>query len=216
MEVLNDKASAKIPRVKYAYTIYASGSPESYHLHASTLICASSTAVLLSYNPSFERRVLHIPFKGVSTILVSRRRCSRIKKLSSLHPFYHFKRIPVCTRACATRHLHDQVPCYFIRRSCPKIPGVPLHRVRPGHPFLIGRARILPLEMVRNGLPVLKCQVKGLKCVASVLAVPSRSFRRLRKVRILIVGTLHVTPRGARRDLSRTLRTIGHVKTGRA
>lgn len=214
--MLKDNASAKIPRVNYAYPIYASSSPHSRQLHTSTLVRASSAHVLVSYNPSFQARILKLPFGGVSKMLVARRRCSRMNNLSSLQPFYHFNRMPVCTRPRATRHLHAHVPCYFISRDCPKIPGVPLRRVRRGHAFLVGRVPMAPLHMVRNELPVLKCHVKGVKCVASVLAVPSMSCRRLHRLSILIMGTLQVTPRPARRGLTRTLSATQEVKTGRA
>lgn len=163
--MLNDKASAKMPRVKYGYPMYADDSPQSGHLHYSKLMRARKLQVLVSYNPSFHRRVVQLgSFGPLSNILVARRRCSRMKNLSSLHPFYHFHSIPICTRRCATRHLHRHVPCYFTRRLCPKIPHVALRRVIPSSPFVVngprkGGMRIAPLQMVRNGLPVLKCHV---------------------------------------------------------
>lgn len=216
MEVLKDKASAKTPRVNYAYPIYASTSPGSGQLHASTVMRANSTQVLVSYNPSFQARILHLPFREVSNILVARRRCSRINKLSSLHPFYHFNSIPVCTRRCISSTLHLHVPCYFMSRHCPNIPSVPLRRVSIKRGFFVGAARIVPLHIVRKQLPVLNCHVKRLNCVASVLAVPRRSCRRLTKVSILVIGTLQVTPRPARRSLRRTLTITRHVQTGGA
>lgn len=216
--MLKDKASANIPRVNYAYPIYASASPQSGHLHTSSLLRASSTIVLVSYNPSFERRVLHTSsFRGVSNMLIARRRCSRINNLSSLHPFNHFTSVPVCSSTCATTRLQTEVPCYFISGMCPKIPHVCLRRIRTKRIFRVGQARILPLQIVRNELPVLNCHVNNqLKCVASVRVVPRRSCRRLGNLSILMVGTLQPGPRPARRDVSRTLRTTKHVNTGRA
>lgn len=166
MAVLKDKASAKIPRIKYAYGMYADSSPHSGHLHYSNLMRMGKMHVLVSYNPSFHRRVLQLgSFHTVSKILVARRRCSRIKKLSSLQPFYRFHSVPICTRSCATAHLGGHVPCYFARGLCPNMPRVPLGCVGRNRPFIIsgmtkGRIRMVPFHIVRKGLPVVNFHVK--------------------------------------------------------
>ncbi len=185
-------------------------------LHSSILMRARRTHVLLSYNPSFHRRVLPFSFHPVSTILLARRRCSRITKLSSLHPFDRFNSIPVCTSIHAKRRLQRAVPCYFIRGGCPKIPHLRLRAIIPRMSFRIGKLYIAPIRIVRTGLPVLNCHVRGVTCVASVGSVTSGRVRFLRNLSLLVIGKLHRGPRLSRRAVRRTYSFTLHLKIPQA
>ncbi len=213
---LKAKASAKMPRVKYAYPMYASRSRHSRQLHISILMRAPSSHVLVSYNPSFHRRVLQVPFSHLSNMLLARRRCSRANKVSSLHPFYHFKSVSVCTSGLAYARLHRQLPCFFHRILCPNIPHLRFRYVRPCGSFPVGGARVVPVRVVRNGLPVLKFHVKDLKFIASVLATPRRDCTTLRNISALIIGNLHPCTRNSRRAVSSTVMFSHTVNTHRA
>ncbi len=190
LHFLNANASTKIPVLNYRYPIYEDGSPHSHQLHASTLLRAEGRHVLVSTKPSIERRLVPLPFCPLSTVLLARVRCSRINKVSSLHNFYVFNSLSVCTSRRAAATLHQRLPCYFTSELCPKIPLLHLRRIVTGRPFFINGARIVPVRIVRKRVPVLKFQFNGLTCVASVGSVDPRRVPCLTKISALIMGTL--------------------------
>ncbi len=171
--------------------MYRDTSPHSRHCHATTLLSATAAHILLSTNPSVHRRLLHISFHPLRTILLARVRCSRITKLSSLHPFYcDFNAVGVCTSRGAYSNIGHAVPCYFGSILCPNIPRLRLRPVVPRVPFAVKSVGVLPIIIVRSHLPVLTCHFSGLTCIASVGAVSSSSLTVLSNIRALIIDTL--------------------------
>lgn len=218
--LLKAKASDNIPILNYSYRIYHDGSPQSGHLHYTTVVRARHAHVLVSTKPSVHRRLLQIPFHGLSNILVARVRCSRINNVSSLHNFYICNSVGVCNSRVAARALPRAVPCYFpgsTRGLCPNTPGLGLRAVMPRRSCRVKSINFVPVQIVRSRLPVLKCHFKGFTCVASVGSVDSRRCTCLSNMRALIVGTLHFSgPRRDRRLITSTVHISHEVKTGRA
>lgn len=193
---LGTGTSQGIPILGSKHPVCLSDNQKDKRLRVSVLVQWEGQNYVIDCGPDFRQQLLKNPIDRLDGILFTHEHSDHTAGIDDIRPFF-FRQGDIDIYA------HERVITALRRRfdyifadedRYPGAPAVSVHPIDKGSSFILNGAKVVPVEVLHNRLPVLGFRIKDFVYLTDAKKVEPEEMIKLNGCKVLVVNALRLEP----------------------
>lgn len=214
---LGTGTSQGIPIIGSTHPVCLSKDSKDKRLRVSVLVEWDSYTYVIDCGPDFRYQMLRANCNKIDGVLFTHEHSDHVLGLDDIRPFY-FRQgdISIYGHKRVLKALKKRFDYIFATKN--KYPGAPTlitNRIK-NKPFKLQNLEVLPVNGLHNGLQVFGFKFNDFAYLTDMKTVSDREVEKIKKVKVLVVNALRITPHESHFNLEEALEFITRVSPEKA
>lgn len=214
---LGTGTSQGIPIIGSTHPVCLSKDSKDKRLRVSVLVEWDSYTYVIDCGPDFRYQMLRANCNKIDGVLFTHEHSDHVLGLDDIRPFY-FRQgdISIYGHKRVLKALKKRFDYIFATKN--KYPGAPTlitNRIK-NKPFKLQNIEVLPVNGLHNGLQVFGFKFNNFAYLTDMKTVSDREVEKIKKVKVLVVNALRITPHESHFNLEEALEFITRVSPEKA
>jgi phosphoribosyl 1,2-cyclic phosphate phosphodiesterase len=217
LEFLGTGTSQGVPVISCACSVCTSNDPKDKRLRCSVLFRTGQQTILVDAGPDMRQQLLRSGIEELDAVLLTHEHMDHLSGMDDLRPF-NFKQgkeMPIFANSDTGSAVRRVYAYAFSNRKYPGVPQFDLRRIDT-EPFLVGRDRVIPIEVLHHKLPVLGFRLGDITYITDAKTISSEEKEKVRGSKVLVLNALRREPHPSHLNLDEALRLIAELEPEQA
>jgi phosphoribosyl 1,2-cyclic phosphate phosphodiesterase len=217
MTFLGTGTSQGVPVIACDCAVCRSADVRDKRLRSSVLLETAGKVLLIDAGPDFRQQLLRTQVRQLDGILLTHEHKDHVAGLDDVRAFNHItgKPVDIYAEQRVLNALKREFPYVFSETKYPGAPEMTLHAIGE-KPFTVAGIAVTPVRLWHHELPVLGFRIGNMAYITDVNRVDEPEFEKLRRLDVLVVGTVRRGHHISHFSLEEALDFIAKVRPQRA
>lgn len=216
LTLLGTGTSMGVPQPGCFCRVCTSTDPRDHRNRTAALIESRGNTILIDTPPELRLQLVQQRTRRIDAVLYTHHHADHINGIDDLRAYSLLQREAIAVYASADTAAQLRCNFSYIFDGIPALPGtskpgLKLHPVRAGVPFMAAGEEILPLQFQHGEMPVLGYRLGRIAYITDVKEVDDATAARLQGLDVLVLNALRHAPHPTHLSISEAIEAAGRI-----